>query len=99
MANVNIRYPEYPNTAPFEADGKTVVPAYVSSHPHMNKCNITFNTYSGVSGDSLKRVGNLFKVNEQVYAEFVIGKTKYVMHVNTGKVEESIYFNERIKTM
>lgn len=98
MANINIKYPEYPDTESYEIDDKTYVAVAVTGHPNMNKCTIHFDTYSGRSGGSVKRVGELFRVQNNTYADFVISNTQYVLDIKTGTICSMVDFSIKTDT-
>lgn len=98
MANLNIKYPEYPDTESYEIDDRTYVAVAVTGHPNMNKCTIHFDTYSGRSGGSVKRVGELFKVDNRTYVDFVINNTQYVLDIKTGTICSMVDFSIKTDT-
>lgn len=93
MANINITYPEYPETESCEIDNKTYVAESLTGHPAMNKVTIHLDYYVGNGGGSIQRVGQLFKVGNGAYADFIINNTAYVLDTKTGKIYSAVDFS------
>lgn len=94
MANISIKYPEYPLTESFDTANNTVIPLSVTSHPQADKVNIAFDIYDGRTGGVVKRVGNLIKVRGIVFAEFTLDNNRYVLDITVGKVSGKENFDK-----